>query len=146
MIVPSIWNDNLFDELDNVFNAPFFRRNPLYGRREQNMMKTDVRETESNYEVDVDLPGFKKENISVQLQNGYLTISARKQHSKEEKDAKGSFIRQERYEGSCSRSFYVGDNIKKEDISARLEDGILHLIFPKKTEKELEQSKMITIK
>ena len=145
MMVPSIWNDNLFDELDNVFNDPFFRRSPLYGRRERNMMKTDVRETENNYEVDVDLPGFRKENVNVQLQNGYLTISAAKQHSKDEKDAKGAFIRQERYEGSCSRSFYVGDNIKKEDISAKLEDGILRLTFPKKTEKELEQSKLIEI-
>ncbi|WOL41010.1 Hsp20/alpha crystallin family protein [Pyramidobacter sp. YE332] len=145
MMVPSIWNDNLFDELENVFSDGFFRRSPLYGRRERNMMKTDVRETESNYEVDVDLPGFKKENVNVQLQNGYLTISAVRQHSKEEKDAKGAFIRQERYEGSCSRSFYVGDGIKKEDISAKLEDGILRLTFPKKSEKELEQSKLIEI-
>lgn len=144
MMVPSIWNDNLFDVFDSVFNDSF-RKNPLYGRREQNLMKTDVRETEKSYEVDVDLPGFKKEDISIQLQNGYLSISAGKQLSKEEKDKKGTFIRQERYEGTCSRSFYVGDDVKKEDIAAKLEDGILRLTFPKKTEKEVEQSKFIAI-
>jgi HSP20 family protein len=145
MMVPALWNDNLFDVFDDVFNDNFYRHNPLYGRREQNVMKTDVRETPNSYEVDVDLPGFKKDEVNVQLENGYLTISAGKQLSKDEKDKKGNYIRQERYEGSCSRSFYVGDDVKKEEITAKLEDGILRLSFPKKSQKEVEQSKFIEI-
>ncbi|MGN0838688.1 MAG: Hsp20/alpha crystallin family protein [Pyramidobacter sp.] len=145
MMVPALWNDNLFDVFDDVFNDNFYRHSPLYGRREQNLMKTDVRETPNSYEVDIDLPGFKKDEVNVQLENGYLTISAGKQLSKDEKDKKGSYIRQERYEGSCSRSFYVGDDIKKEEISAKLEDGILRLSFPKKSQNEVEQSKFIEI-
>ncbi len=145
MMVPSIWNENLFDVFDDVFKDSFGSRSPLYGRREANIMKTDVRETEDSYEVDVDLPGFKKENVNIKLENGCMTISAAKQMSKDEKDKQGSFIRQERYEGSCSRSFYVGSDVKKEEISAKLEDGILRLTFPKKTQKEVEQSKFISI-
>ncbi|MGI6075320.1 MAG: Hsp20/alpha crystallin family protein [Pyramidobacter sp.] len=145
MLVPALWNDNLFDVFDSVFNDNFYRHNPVFGRREQNIMKTDVRETADNYEVDVDLPGFRKDEVNVQLEDGYLTINAAKQLSKDEKTEKGNYIRKERYEGSCSRSFYVGSNVKKENISAKMEDGILRLTFPKKTEKEIAQSKLIEI-
>lgn len=147
MMLPNVFGENLFDELMNdPFERAFFRRsNPLYGKREQNLMKTDVKEKEDAYEVNIDLPGFKKDDISVKLENGYLTIGAAKQLDKEEKDEKGSYIRKERYEGSCSRSFFIGDDIRKEDISAKLEDGILKLTFPKKGQKEIEQSKIIAI-
>ncbi|MDY3869000.1 MAG: Hsp20/alpha crystallin family protein [Pyramidobacter sp.] len=147
MMLPSVFGENLFDELLNEpFERNFFTRsNPLYGKRGQNIMKTDVKEKEDAYEVDVDLPGFKKEDVAVKLENGYLTISAAKQLSREEQPEKHNYIRKERYEGSCSRSFFIGDDIRKEDISAKLEDGILRLTFPKKGQKEIEQSKVIAI-
>ncbi len=142
MMVANLLNENLFDVLD-VFGDGFFR--PISGRREASVMKTDVREMENSYEVDVDLPGFKKENVNLQLENGYLTISAAKQESNESKDEQGSFIRRERYEGACTRGFYVGNDVKKDEISAKLEDGILRLTFPKKSSAEIEQSKVIPI-
>ena len=107
-------------------------------------MKTDVRETENGYEMDVDLPGFKKDEIQLQLENGYLTISAAKGLDKDEKDKKGRYIRQERYAGACSRSFYVGD-VESKDISAKYEDGILKLTLPKVEKKELPSSSSISI-
>ena len=110
MMMPSIFGENLFDDwMDFPFDDDFFgRRNPLYGKNAKNMMKTDVRETDDSYEVDIDLPGFKKDEINAQLKNGYLTISAAKGLDKDEKDKKGNYIRKERYAGSMSRSFYVG--------------------------------------
>ena len=107
-------------------NFPFDRdfwgtRNALYGKHAKNMMKTDVRETDTSYEVDIDLPGFKKEEISAQLENGYLTVSASKGLDKDEKDKEGKYIRQERYAGAMSRSFYVGDEVKQEDVKAKYE-------------------------
>ena len=119
-------------------------RNPLYGKHAKNLMKTDVRETEDTYEVDIDLPGFKKDEISVDLEDGYLTIRAAKGLDKDEKDKKGKYIRQERYAGACSRSFYVGD-VKPEDVSAKYEDGILKLSMPKQAKKELPRSTTIAI-
>ena len=110
------------------------------------MMKTDVRETDTSYEVDIDLPGFKKEEISAQLENGYLTVSASKGLDKDEKDKEGKYIRQERYAGAMSRSFYVGDEVKQEDVKAKYEDGILKLTIPKKDAKpEVETKKHISI-
>lgn len=144
MMVPSIWNDNLFDVFDSVFNDNF-ARHPLLATREQSVMKTDVRETADKYEVDIDLPGFKKEDVSIQLQNGCLTISATKKAATDEKDQKGNYIRRERYEGTCSRSYYVGEDVKQEQITAKLQDGILHLTFPKMTQQETEQSRYIAI-
>lgn len=146
-MLPSIFGENLFDEFfdDNFGMLPVWNdRNPLYGKHAKNLMKTDVRETENTYEVDIDLPGFKKDEISVDLEDGYLTIRAAKGLDKDEKDKKGKYIRQERYAGACSRSFYVGD-VKPEDVSAKYEDGILKLSMPKEAKKELPKSSTIAI-
>lgn len=145
-MLPSIFGGNLFDEFfDDSFDRTFFGgRNPLYGKREKNLMKTDVREVENHYEVDIDLPGFKKDEVNVELQDGYLTVSASKGLDKDQKDKEGRYIRQERYSGTCSRTFYVGD-LKKEDISAKYEDGILRLTLPKAEEKALPANNRIMI-
>ena len=112
------------------------RHDPLYGKHSKNLMKTDVRETEDSYELDVDLPGFKKDEVNVELKNGYLTIQAAKGLDKDETDKKGKYIRQERYAGSCSRSFYVGTDLQPKDVSAKFTDGILELTFPKEAPKK----------
>ena len=110
IMMPSMFGESLFDDWFDDLNSEFFgKKNPLYGKHSKNLMKTDVRETEGTYEVDIDLPGFKKEDINVQLENGYLTITASKGLNKDEKNKEGAYIRQERYSGSMSRSFYVGD-------------------------------------
>ncbi|QNM04672.1 Hsp20/alpha crystallin family protein [Qiania dongpingensis] len=147
MLMPSIFGENLFDEMmDFPWGNDFFgRRSPLYGKNEKNLMKTDVKETDGSYEVAIDLPGFKKEDVSATLENGYLTIQAVKGLDKEEKDKEGKYIRRERYAGSCSRSFYVGDRVKEEDIQARFEDGILKLSVPKKNEAIEEKKGYIAI-
>ena len=147
MLMPSIFGENLFDDwMDFPFEREFFgRRNPLYGKNAKNIMKTDVKETDSTYELDVDLPGFKKENISAQLEDGYLTITANKGLDKDEKDKDGKDIRQERYSGSCSRSFYVGEGVTQDEIHAKFEDGILKLSIPKKDAKAVEKKNYISI-
>ena len=150
MMMPSIFGENLFDDFDSWFSDPvekrfFGKKNPLYGKHANNLMKTDVRETKNSYEVDVDLPGFKKDEINAQLDNGYLTISAAKGLDKDEKDKKGKYIRKERYAGAMSRSFYVGEGITQEDIKAKYEDGILRLSVPKKEAKAVENKKYIAI-
>ena len=114
-------------------------RDPLYGKHAKHMMKTDVRETEDTYEVDMDLPGFKKDEINVDLKNGYLTVSAAKGLDKDEKDKNGKYIRQERYTGAMSRSFYVGD-VAPEDVKAKFEDGILQISLPKAEKKGTAQA------
>ena len=123
----------------------FGRKNPLYGKHAKNMMKTDVRETDNGYELDIDLPGFKKDEISAQLKDGYLTISAAKGLDKDEKEKDGKYIRRERYAGTMSRSFYVGEGVEQDDIHAKYENGILKLSIPKKDAKEVEQKKYISI-
>ena len=146
-MLPSIFGENLFDDFfgDDFGMFPMWNgRNPLYGKHAKNLMKTDVRETEDSYELDVDLPGFKKDEIQVDLKDGYLTIQAAKGLDKDEEDKKGKYIRQERYAGSCSRSFYVGD-VEPQDISAKYEDGILKLSMPKHVKKELPRSTTIAI-
>ena len=140
MMMPSIFGENLFDDFDSWFSDPvekrfFGKKNPLYGKHAKNLMKTDVRETKDSYEVDVDLPGFKKDEIKMELENGYLTISAAKGLDKDEKDKKGNYIRKERYAGACQRSFYVGDNLTQEDIKGEFKHGILKLFVPKKEAK-----------
>ena len=146
-MLPSIFSENLFDDFfgDDWMRFPVWSgRDPLYGKHAKNLMKTDVRETEHTYEVDVDLPGFKKDEIKVDLKDGYLTISAAKGLDKDEKDKEGKYIRQERYAGACIRSFYVGDEETK-DVSARYEDGILKISLPKEAKKELPASSAIAI-
>ena len=144
-MLPSIFGENLFDDF---FSDPFEMmvptRNALYGKHGKNLMKTDVRETENSYELDIDLPGFKKDEVNVELKDGYLTISAAKGLDKDQEDKKGKYIRQERYAGACSRSFYVGD-VESKDISAKYEDGILKLTLPKVEKKELPSSSSISI-
>ena len=148
MLMPSIFGENLFDDwMDFPFDRNFFEgRDPLYGKHAKNIMKTDVRETDDTYELDIDLPGFKKEEVTAELKNGYMTISAAKGLDKDEKDKEGRYIRKERYSGSCSRSFYVGEDITEEDIKASFEHGILTLFVPKKEAKPaVEEKKYITI-
>ena len=148
MLMPSIFGENLFDDwMDFPFDRNFFEgRDPLYGKHAKNIMKTDVRETDDTYELDIDLPGFKKEEVTAELKNGYMTISAAKGLDKDEKDKEGRYIRKERYSGSCSRSFYVGDQISQEDVKAKFENGILKLSIPKKEEKPaVEENKYISI-
>ena len=148
MMMPSIFGENLFDDfMDFPFERDFWgRRNPLYGKNEKNIMKTDVRETDSSYELDIDLPGFKKDEVTAKLENGYLTISASKGLNKDEKDKEsGKYIRRERYAGAVSRSFYVGEHIRQEDIHAKFEDGILKLTVPKKDAKQVDEQKYISI-
>ena len=117
----------------------------LYGKNAKNIMKTDIREHDEGYELDIDLPGFKKDEINVELENGYLTISAAKGLDKDGQDKKGKYIRKERYAGAMQRSFYVGDAVTEEDIKAKFEDGILKLSIPKKDAKAVETKKTIAI-
>ncbi len=145
-MLPSIFSENLFDEMFNdPFDLMFSSRNPLYGKHARNLMKTDVRETENSYELDVDLPGFKKDEVQIQLENGSLIISAAKGLDKDEEDKQGRYIRQERYAGQCSRSFYVGDGLKPSDVKAKFEDGILRVSLPKVAPKQLPEHHMIAI-
>ena len=146
-MLPSIFGESLCDDFfdDDFMRFPVWGgRDPLYGKNAKNLMKTDVRETENTYEVDVDLPGFKKDEISVDLKDGYLTIRASKGLDKDQKDKEGKYIRQERYAGACSRSFYVGD-VEADQIAAKYEDGILKISLPKQEKKELPKSSTIAI-
>ena len=146
MMFPSVFGENLFDDWmdDFGFRDNFFSgKNPLYGKHAKNIMKTDVRETDKGYELDVDLPGFKKDEVQVQLKDGYLTISAAKGLDKDEQDKKGNYIRRERYAGSTSRSFYVGDGVKNDEVHAKFENGVLKLSIPK--ESSTRKSKLINI-
>ena len=141
MLMPSIFGENLFNDDWMNFGFPEVDK-ALYGKHASHEMKTDVKETDSGYEVDIDLPGFKKDEINVQLDNGYLSISAAKGLDKEEKN---KYIRKERYAGAMSRSFYVGDALTQEDIKAKYESGILRLSIPKKEAKQVEATKRIAI-
>lgn len=152
MLMPSIFGENLFDDFFDDF--PFFddkaeRRleKKLYGRRAQNLMKTDIREMDNGYEVVIDLPGFKKDEVKASLDNGYLTISAAKGLDKDEQDKEsGRYIRRERYAGACERSFYVGEHVTQEEIKAEFKHGILKLFVPKKeTKPAVEENKYIAI-
>ena len=130
------YRNNIFDDL---FNTPFFTRS------EQNMMKADIKEHDTGYELTVDLPGVKKDDIKAELNDGYLTITAENNSSKDEKDEKGKYICRERYSGSYSRSFYVGDAVTEEDIKAKFENGTLTLDIPKKEALPEKQNKYIAI-
>lgn len=158
MMTPSLFHDD-FDFFNRLYRNPWFGFNDrefkdlekkLYGRRAKNVMNTDIKESASGYEMTIDLPGFSKDEVSVALENGYLTISAAKALNQEEdkgEDAeeKGSYIRRERYCGSCQRSFYVGEVLSVEDIRAAFSQGILTLFIPKKDKKAVEANKYIAI-
>ena len=145
MLMSGLFGEDLFDdfwgfptrELANIDKQ-------LYGKHAQNLMKTDVHENEEDYEMDMDLPGFKKDQIKINLEDGYLTISAAKEHDSEKKKH-GKVIRQERYSGAMQRSFYVGDGVKTEDVKAKFEDGVLTLTFPKKEARKVPEKKQILI-
>ena len=147
MLMPSIFGENLFDEFFGDWDREMRRMDrQLYGKNAAREMKTDVHEHEDHYEVDIDLPGFKKDEITLSLENGYLTVTAAKGLDKDETTKKGKLIRQERYAGSMSRSFYVGEDVTEEDIKAKLEHGILSLQIPKKeTKPQLPEKKYIAI-
>ena len=144
MLMPSIFGENLIDDF-------FGFDHPYRGYQKVNtteLMNTDVREHDTGYELDISLPGYKKEDIRAELKDGYLTISAKTSRNNDQKDEKtGKYIRRERYCGSCSRSFYVGEDVKQEEIKARYEDGVLKLSVPKKDVKkpEAEEQKFIAI-
>ena len=147
MLMPSIFGESLFDEF---FNDDFLRPEPRSTRRyatpATSVMKTDIKETDNSFELDIDLPGYKKEDVKAELHNGYMTIQAVRNSTNDTKDEDGNYIRRERFYGSCSRSFYVGEEVTEEDIKARFEDGILKITVPKKeTRMEVPQKKWIAI-
>lgn len=144
MLVPSIFGENLFDDWFDFPQWPDFDKmeKKLYGHHAEHLMKTDVHEHEDHYEVDIDLPGFKKDEIQLELHNGYLMVKASKEH---EQENKGKAIRKERYSGSMQRSFYVGENITEEDIKASFKHGVLNLTLPKKDKEKLPEKKQILI-
>ena len=152
MLMPSIFGEDMFDEFMRGF--PFFDNSAennvekkLYGHNAKNVMKTDIKELEGGYELEIDLPGFTKEEVTAELKDGYLTISAAKGFDKDEQEKEtGKYIRRERYTGSCQRSFYVGDNLTQEDIKGEFKHGILTLNVPKKEAKPaVETNKYIAI-
>ena len=149
MLYPTIFGEGLFDDLMN-FSFPRFRdfddtERKLYGKNAAHVMKTDVREHDDQFEVDIDLPGFKKEEIQLNLESGYLTVSAAKALEEEKNNKQGKLIRQERYTGTMQRSFYVGENVTEEDIKAKFEDGVLKLNIPKKEAVRIPEKKTIMI-
>lgn len=128
MLLPSLFGENL---LDDFFDVPSFKGFGGFGSTSPNIMHTDVRETGKGYEIAMDLPGFKKEDVQAELKDGYLTVNASTSTSQDTKDEDGKYIRKERYSGSCSRSFFVGKQVTQEDIKARFEDGVLKIDIPK---------------
>ena len=142
MLMPSIFGENLFDDFFDDFARPA-KRNTAYEQTPA-VMRTDVKEKEDSYELEIDLPGYKKENVKAQLKDGYMTITAEAKKDTDEKDEDGKYIRREKYYGTCSRSFYVGKNVTEEDIKAKFEDGVLKVTVPKKQAKPKED-KFISI-
>ena len=139
-MLPTVFGENLFDDFFDDSFGMMNARSPLYGKHARNLMKTDIKEFDDKYEVEIDLPGFKKDEVQVELKDGYLVVSAEKGLDEDEKDKKsGKYLRRERYAGSCQRSFYVGKYVTEEDIHAKYEDGILKLSLPKKAPKAVEE-------
>ena len=152
MLMPSIFNNNLFD--DDWFGFPFYgyadkaenrAEKKLYGHHANNLMKTDIKEMKDGYELEIDLPGFKKDEVTAELKDGYLTVSAETNTKKDEKAEDGKYIRRERYSGSCSRSFYVGEHVTAEQVHPKYENGILTFEIPKNKEPIEEKEKFIAI-
>ena len=146
-MLPSIFGENLFDDWFGFPAFPEFHDidRKLYGKHAHHEMKTDVHEHDDHYEIDIDLPGFQKDELTLNLENGYLTVGAAKGLDKEQKDKKGKVIRQERYAGAMRRTFYVGEALTEEDVHAKYENGVLSLTIPKKDQKELPERKSIAI-
>ena len=145
MLMPSIFGETLFDEFFDDLARPA-KKSVRYSNAVPSVMRTDVKESETGYELDIELPGYRKEDVQAELKDGYLTITAKTQNENDEKDSNGKFIRRERYYGTCSRSFYVGEDIKQEDIKAKFENGILKIGVPKKeAQPVVEENKFITI-
>lgn len=147
MLTPRIFTENLFDDLfdDFPFRSMENVDRKLYGKHAGREMLTDVKEHENHFEVEIDLPGFKKEEISIELNEGYLTISASKGLNEEEKNKQGRIVRQERYSGVMQRTYYVGEQMTTEDIKAKYEDGVLKLEIPKKEARKLPEKHTIMI-
>lgn len=144
MLVPSIFGEDLFDNFFEDFTRP--ARTAARYNTPAAVMRTDVKETETGYELHVDLPGYKKENVQVELRDGCLTVTAKTAENRDEKDENGKYIRRERYSGTCSRAFYVGEDIEQNEIRAKFEDGILKLSVPKKEAKpKVEENRYIAI-
>ena len=143
MLMPSIFGESLFDDFMDDFAFPRFNHTDrvLYGNNASNLMKTDVKETEDGYTVDIDLPGFKKDEIKLQLEKGYLTVSAAKNVNNDEKDKNGKYVRRERFAGNVRRSFYVGEKVKEEEIRPKFENGILTFQLPKENKNAVEEKK-----
>ncbi|MCM1282740.1 MAG: Hsp20/alpha crystallin family protein [Muribaculaceae bacterium] len=138
MLMPSLFGDNLLDDFFEMSAAPRLRG---FGNSPQNIMHTDVKEVDGGYEIYMNLPGFKKQDVQAELKDGYLTVNAVTASSSDTKDEAGKYIRRERYSGSCSRSFYVGDQVTQEDIKAKFEDGVLKIRVPKYDEKTAVEKK-----
>lgn len=147
MLLPRLFGEDLLDDLIEFPDPREFAKidRKLYGKRAAQVMRTDVHENEDGYEVDIDLPGFKKDEITLSLEDGYLSVSAAKGLDKEKKDRKGKLIRQERYAGSMQRSFYVGEGIKEDDVKAKFENGVLKLNLPKAEQQKLPENHTIAI-
>lgn len=141
MYMPAIFNDSLFDDFFTDYTPDAKKRNMT---AVQGVMKTDIKENDKEYELTIELPGYKKENVNAELKDGYLIINATNEKNEEEKDEKG-YIRKERYYGSCQRSFFVGKNLKEEDIKAKYDNGVLTLTVPKEVERLPEEKKYIAI-
>ena len=141
MLLPSVFRESLFDNFLEDFAFPTFgnTEKQLYGKQGKNLMKTDVKETEAGYVVDIDLAGFKKDEIKMQLDHGYLTVSASKGVENGEKDQEGNYVRRERYTGSMSRSFYVGEHVTEKDVHPKYENGILTFELPREEKKPVEE-------
>ena len=145
MLMPSIFGESLIEDFFGDLARPI-RSVARYSTPTTSVMRTDIRESEAGYELDIDLPGYKKEDVKAELKDGYLTISAESKQENDKQDENGKYIRRERYYGTCSRSFYVGEEVTQEDIRARFEDGILKLSVPKKEAlPKVEEKKYIPI-
>lgn len=146
MLMPTIFGENLFDGFFNNFDYMWPEKTTRHTASASMVMKTDVKETDTGYELDIDLPGYKKDDVAAELKEGYLTITAKTETKDDKKDTAGKYIHRERYYGSCSRSYFVGKDIEKEDIKARFENGILKIYVPKKEEKpKVEENRFIAI-
>ena len=147
MMVPMRRNRNLLSELmTDPFDAFFNAASAPMQKMSPTLMRTDIKETESGFEMTIDLPGFKKEDVQAELKDGYLHIEAQTKSETEDKDANGTYVRKERFSGKCSRTFYVGEDVEEKDIRAKFEDGTLKIDIPKKQEQpKLEEKKTIAI-